>query len=91
MRMILKSLIIIFTMFSLPAYSGEITDEEYGSGYLNVTYHLGTEGKVECTAFNLQGKAVGGGKSYTAGGVARVLIDIPRKYITSKDLKVSCK
>ena len=91
MRIGLKVLVILFTMFALPVYSGEVTDKEFNLvGDLIVTYYHGANGEVNCTAFNQQGKAIGGGMGIARGGVARIRMQVPKKYI-GKELKVSCK
>ena len=71
--------------------AGEVTDKEWNTiDDLVVTYYLGSSGWVDCTAFNSANKPIGGGKSLAAGGVARVSIEVPKKYV-GKDLRVSCK
>jgi hypothetical protein len=83
----------VFTamVFASSTSSGEITDTEWDIlGRLLVTYYSGSNGRVDCTAFNENGSAIGGGYSYASGGVARVPIDVPAKY-KSKPLTVSCK
>ena len=37
--------------------------------------------EVECTAFNADGKAIGGDENVSSGGVARVKIQVPDKYV----------
>lgn len=84
-------ILLVFLAGSGPAVSGEITDKEYDIlGDLVVTYFSGGSGKVECTVFNPAGKPIGGGYSFAAGGVARVSISVPKKYV-GKDLKVVCR
>lgn len=78
-------------MLMKPSVSGEITDIEWSIlDYLVVTYYSGSDGMVECTAFNSNGSPIGGGYSYPKGGVARVTIDTPEKYVGQR-LKVVCK
>ena len=76
------------------ASSGEITSLEWNIlSNLIVSYAVGKSGQlieVNCTAFNEAGKPVGGGFSYTAGGVARVSIDVPSKYKNTDQVTVSC-
>ena len=92
MKGYLKALVSFLILFSTPVFSGEITDIEYLSLGIVVTYyHDGEYSVVNCTAFNKQGKAIGGGiGAPEGGGVARVPIRVPEKY-TDTELKVSCK
>ena len=82
-------------MMVTPAVSGEITDKEWTDwGSLVVTYYSGknmssNRSIVECTAFNSRGKPIGGGGGMSTGGVARVAIDIPKKYY-GQNLRVVC-
>ena len=89
-------LCIFFSLISSSVcFSGEITDQEWSIlGDLKVTYFVGKSGQllqVDCTAFNEQNKAIGGGFSFEKGGVAVVAISIPKKYQNSDKLKVTCK
>jgi len=93
MNRYLKALVGFLILFSTPVFSGEVTDKEYlVSGLLIVTYyHDGEYERVDCTAFNKQGKPIGGGRAIPeGGGVARIHIRVPEKY-TDTELKVSCK
>ena len=91
MKGYLKALVGFLILFSTPVFSGEVTDKEFDVvGNLIVTYYHGTNGEVNCTAFNQQGKAIGGGMGIARGGVARVHIQVPTKY-GGAELKVSCK
>ncbi len=94
MKGYLKALVGFLILFSTPVFSGEVTDKEYNPiyGALIVTYyHDGAYSEVNCTAFNKQGKPIGGGHARPeGGGVARVHIKIPAKYADT-ELKVSCK
>ena len=88
-KVILIIFIIIF--FNRISYSGEITDTEWTIfDDLIVTYYTGGEDRVNCTAYNSNDKPIGGGFSYTKGGVARVRIDVPDKY-EGKALTVKCR
>ena len=76
------------------ASAGEVTSLEWDIlGDLIVTYAVGKSGKsleVNCTAFNKNNKPVGGGFSYTRGGVARVRIEVPLKFKNTDEVSVSC-
>ena len=86
---ILATLVVAFA--TCPAFAGEVTDKEWNyANKLVVTYFKGSNGIVECTAYNADGKPIGGGYAYASGGVARAPISVPTKY-QGKDLKVSCK
>ena len=80
--------------FAFHSHAGEITDMEWDIlNDLKVTYYVGKIGqsiKVDCTALNEQKKPIGGGFSYTKGGVAVVHISVPAKYQKSIKLKVDC-
>jgi len=92
MKGCLKALAGFLILFSTPVFSGEITDKEWvHPGYLSVTYyHDGAYSEVNCMVFNKQGKPIGSGSAVPKGsGLAKVLIDVPRKY-TDTELKVSC-
>jgi len=90
----LKALVGFLILFSTPVFSGEVTDKEWNVTGLIVTYYEGTSSLVSvvsCTAFNDQGKAIGGGKNMTdGGGITRVSIRVPEKY-AGQELKVTCK
>jgi hypothetical protein len=74
-----------------PSVSGEITDMEWNIlDYLVVTYYSGSSREIECTAFSPSGSPIGGGSGYSNGGVARVNISVPKKYVGLK-LKVKCR
>jgi len=78
-------------MFASKLIAGEVTDKEWNVlDHLVVTYYSGSSGFVDCTAFNSANKPIGGGSSPAQGGVARVSIDVPKKYV-GNDLRVSCK
>ncbi|MDA8631761.1 hypothetical protein N9L29_03570 [Litoricolaceae bacterium] len=88
---ILSASILSAIVFASSSSGGEITDTEWDIlDRLVITYYSGRNGRVDCTAFNESGSAIGGGFSYASGGVARVPIDVPKKY-QGKPLKVSCK
>ena len=85
--------LFFFTSFVLVSklIAGEVTDKEWNVlDNLVVTYYSGSPGSIDCTAFNSANKPIGGGSSRAKGGVARVSIDVPKKYV-GKDLRVSCK
>lgn len=89
----LNCILFFFTSFVLVSklIAGEVTDKEWNVlDDLVVTYYSGSSGFVDCTAFNSANKPIGGGSSPAQGGVARVSIDVPKKYV-GKDLRVSCK
>ena len=74
---------------------GEITATEWDAiGNLIITYAVGKVDdsiRVNCTAFNEGNKPVGGGTSFTGGGVARVYINVPKNYVNSESrLTVKC-
>ena len=72
------------------ALAGEVTDKEFDVfGSLIVTYFAGKNMRVDCTAFNAAGKPIGGAWDYAAGGVARVPISVPERYV-GENLKVKC-
>lgn len=90
-----KSLLAVLAVFMVlvgmkPAVAGEVVDKEWDMlGHYIVTYSPARY-RVECTAFNSSGKAIGGGAGFPEGGVARVMIIVPKKYVGS-NLRVSCK
>jgi hypothetical protein len=91
MKIILKALMIFFSILTTPAYSGEIIDEQFNSqGYLIVTYDPGISGRVKCTAFSRQGNPIGSDYAYKKRRVAIARIKVPEKYI-GKKLHVSCE
>jgi hypothetical protein len=73
---------------------GEITSMEWNIlGNLVVSYAVGKSGQsieVHCTALNESKKPVGGGFTFTAGGVARVSIDVPEMYKNTNKVSVRC-
>ena len=89
-----KLLIILSFNFGIGggsgAFAGEITDTEWFMEFLTVTYFSGTSDIVNCTAFNSEKKPIGGGLAPSMGGVARVQIQVPKKY-AGKSLKVACE
>jgi hypothetical protein len=74
--------------------AGEITSLEWNIlGNIVISYAIGRSGnsiEVHCTAFNEENKPVGGGFSFTAGGVARVSIEVPSKYVNTNKVTVRC-
>ena len=91
---IIKFSFVLFLTFSTPARAGEITDTEWDflNHFVVTFFQSGTSAPAlaECTAFNQQGKPIGGGTGVFNGSVARVRIDVPEKYV-KKSLKVSCR
>ena len=87
-------LITLFTFSLLKSnviLAGEITDMEFNIiDRLVVTYYKGSNGRVDCTAYNSKNKPIGGGFNFASGGVARVSIEVPKKYVRKK-LSVSCE
>jgi len=92
MKSILNTLVISLLLFVTPVFSGEVTFKKWyrSSGILIVTYYHGESSVVECIAFNQEGKLIGGGSAHPNAGVARVTIQVPKKYAET-ELKVSCK
>jgi len=92
MKRYLKPLLGFLILFSTPVFSGEVTYKEWNrpSGILIVTYYHGESSNVKCMTFNQEGKPIGGGSARTDAGVARVVIQVPKKYAET-ELKVSCK
>lgn len=89
-KLMIISAIISSLMFATSAVSGEVTDTEWSSSYLIITYYSGTSDKVECTVFNSKKSPIGGGFGFPTGGVARVMVTVPRKYRGKGDLKLKC-
>lgn len=90
MKLLLVLSIILFSvMITKTSEAGKIVDMEWAGGLLVVTYSP-AKSFVECTAYNSNGDAIGGAMSISSGGVARVLVDVPWKYV-GKKLRVSCK
>ena len=97
-----KAILLFSLIFSLQtgftetrkSSSGEITSLEWNIlGNIVVSYAVGKSGQtieVHCTAFNENKKPVGGGFSFTAGGVARVNVDVPAKYQNTDKVTISC-
>ena len=80
-----------FLVTANPVFSGEITDMEIDViGTLWITYYSGKNGRVDCTAYNNKEKPIGGGFGYASGGVARVMVQLPKKYQNSS-VTASCK
>ena len=76
-------------MFTKHSDAGEIVDTEWMANYLTITYSP-ANGRVECTAYNSSGTAIGGGAGYATGSVARIIIVVPDKY-AGKGLRLSCR
>jgi hypothetical protein len=90
----MKKLILISALlYSLTvintSVAGEIVDTEWSFNYVTVTYSP-AHGKVECTVYNSSGAAIGGSESYARGNVARIMINVPKKY-SGQNLKITCK
>ena len=72
-------------------YPEGITDVEYTSTNIHiVTYYSPNMKKVECTVLTEEGKPIGGTYTYASGGVARLLIEIPKKYEAKRNLQYFC-
>ena len=83
MKKIIFGIMFFNLMGTSPLISGEVTDLEWDFlDDLIVTYYIGsnTDTIINCTAFTDDDLAVGGGSSYTSGGIARVRIKVPTKY-----------
>tara|TARA_B100000953_G_scaffold34121_1_gene26987 strand:+ start:763 stop:1023 length:261 start_codon:yes stop_codon:yes gene_type:complete len=78
-----------------PTFAGEVTDLEFNIiDYLSVTYYDANSShmdRIACTAFNSQGKPIGGGTDYVRAKIAVVTIKVPEKYVGLKNLKVKCE
>ncbi len=92
----MKKLILLVVMMlpfilAKPAVSGKVTDMEWNTlDKLVVTYYSGSSKRVECTAYSPSGSPIGGGFGYPSGGVVRVFIRTPKKYVRQQ-LKVACR
>jgi hypothetical protein len=88
-------LINLFIFYAAAAKAGEVTDSEWTIiDDLIVTYSVGQQSKdieVNCTLFNSSDQAIAGGYSYSAGGVARVRLKPPKKYVGKADLGIRCQ
>jgi hypothetical protein len=96
MKLLTIIFVSIFTLATTSVLSGEVTDTEWEeiTDMLIVTYYTGdaaSRDMVGCTAFNSDGKAIGGGRNYPRGGVARVRIEVPTKYEGKTEVTVKCK
>jgi hypothetical protein len=90
-----KLFLLCFVISFFPkSFAGEITDLEWDVlNDLKVTYFVGKSGqmiRVDCTATNDQKKPIGGGFSFSKGGVAVVRISVPSKYQNTDKLNISC-
>lgn len=83
------SIVVISLLLSCNSIANEITDTEWLSNYLTITYYHETAMQVECTAYNSNKKPIGGGKGYFTAKVAKVIIDVPSKY-AGKKLQLDC-
>ncbi len=92
-----KNTLMLFmaTLVSSAVHAGEITSLEWDIiGNLKVTYAVGKSGQmieVHCTAFSEDKKPIGGGFSYTQGGVALVYVSVPSKYQNTDKVRVTCR
>ena len=88
-------LINLFIFYAAAAKAGEVTDSEWTIiDDLIVTYFVGQQSqevRVDCTLFNSSDQAIAGGYSYSAGGVARVRLKPPQKYVGKTGLGIRCK
>ena len=65
----MKPLLVILAVFIVlvgvrPAVAGQIVDREWVGNFLILTYSPTQSARVECTAFNPSGAAIGGGNGY---------------------------
>ena len=73
--------------------SAEVTDlswDDVFSSTIIATAYEPSAQTIECTAF-FNDKPIGGGFSFTSGGVARVNIKVPKKYDGTQGISVTCK
>jgi hypothetical protein len=94
-KITLISSLILLMISVKPTFAGEVTDMEFNIlDDLSVTYfdnrsnHLD---RIGCIAYNSKGKPIGGGTGYARAKIAVVTIDVPKKYVGLKDLKVVCE
>jgi len=81
---------ILSFILTRPAISDEITDIEYSETLIFVTY-VSSSNRVVCTALRYPDyKLIGSGAGYTTGGVARVMVKIPKKYVGTEP-KILCE
>ena len=90
-----KPLLAVLAVFIVlvgvkPAVAGQIVDKEWDIFGMYIVTYSPAQLRVECTAFNSSGTAIGGVAGYPTGGVARVTLIVPKKY-EGQDLRVSCK
>jgi len=93
-KLLILSPFLFSLMFTKHSVAGEVTDLEWNIlNQLVVTYYKGSSSlgtTAECTAFNDSGNPIGGGIDLVQGGVARVSINVPKKYVGQK-LRVRCQ
>ena len=94
-KITLISSLILLMISVKPTFAGEVTDLEFNIiDYLSVTYYDANSShmdRIACTAFNSQGKPIGGGTNYVRAKIAVVTIKVPEKYVGLKNLKVKCE
>ena len=94
-KITLISSLILLMISVKPTFAGEVTDLEFNIiDYLSVTYYDANSShmdRIACTAFNSQGKPIGGGTDYVRAKIAVVTIQVPKKYIGKLNLKVTCE
>ena len=83
-------IVVLGLLWIIPVLADEITDTEWTSNYLTITYYHESASKVECTAYNSDNKPIGGTVGFFSAKVARTIIDVPMKY-AGKKLKLDCK
>lgn len=97
-KVVLSVIIMLSAFFNITdsKAANDVVDLEWNIlGKLVVTVSPVTKlrhQKVSCTVKNISGAAIGGGDTYSApGGVARVTIELPRKYQNDKQkILVTC-
>ena len=94
-KITLISSLILLMISVKPTFAGEVTDLEFNIiDHLSVTYYDANSShmdRIACTAFNSQGKPIGGGTDYVRAKIAVVTIKVPEKYVGLKNLKVKCE
>ena len=87
-RILILSLLLYSCGVSNYLLAKEISDITWSENLLTITYGP-TKGVVSCTAYNSEGKGVGGSASMSVGGVATVTIEVPQEY-AGKELRIDC-
>ena len=88
-KLFLISALLYLLTITTTSVAGEIVDTEWNRNYVTVTYSPAS-GRVECTAYNSSGAAIGGTERYASGTVASIMIKVPKKY-SGQNLKIICK